>query len=88
MKTQFFSLGKLYQKYDLRNTLITLVIIHTMFGLIWTIPWPDEKDLFLKFLFRALQKLRMEYQFFCRQFIPKVLFALRFHYTGDTSYQV
>ena len=29
-------------------TLITLVILHAAFGLIWTIPWPDEKDLFLK----------------------------------------
>ena len=64
MKTQFISLGKLYQKYNLRNTLITLVILHTEFGLIWATPWPDEKDLFLKFLFRALQKLRNEYQLF------------------------
>ena len=27
-------------------TLITLVIINTEIGLIWTTPWPDEKDLF------------------------------------------
>ena len=56
-----FSLGKLYQKYDLRNTPITLVILHTEFGLIWTTPWPDEKDLFLKFLFREIQKFRKKY---------------------------
>ena len=30
-------------------TLITLVVLHAAFGLIWTIPWADEKDLFLKF---------------------------------------
>ena len=56
-----FSLGKLYQKYDLRNTPITLVILHTEFGLIWATPWPDEKDLFLKFLFREIQKFRKKY---------------------------
>ena len=30
-------------------TRITLVILHTPFGLIWTTPWPDAKELFLKF---------------------------------------
>ena len=30
-------------------TLITLVILNTEFGLIWTTPWPDEKQVFLKF---------------------------------------
>ena len=25
------------------------MILHTEFGLIWTTPWTDEKDLFLKF---------------------------------------
>ena len=33
-KPNFF-LGQLIQKYFLLYTLITLVIIHTMFGLIW-----------------------------------------------------
>ena len=44
-----FFLGKLYQKYFLLYTLITLVIHHSEFGLIWTTPWLDEKELFLKF---------------------------------------
>ena len=33
-----FSLGKLYQKFFLLYTLITLVILHTVFGLIWKTP--------------------------------------------------
>ena len=41
-------------------TVITLVILNTEFGLIWTTPWPDEKDLFLKFLFREIQKVLYE----------------------------
>ena len=41
-----FFLGKLYQKYFLLYTLITLVILNTEFGLIWTTPWPAEKEFF------------------------------------------
>ena len=48
-KTQFFFLGKLYRNFFLLYTFITLVILHTKFGFIWTTPWPDEKELFLKF---------------------------------------
>ena len=33
-----FFLGKLYQKFFFLYTLITLVILHTAFGLIWTTP--------------------------------------------------
>ena len=55
-----FFLGKLYQKFFLFNILITLVILHAEFCLIWTTPWPDEKDLFLKFLFREIQKVSHE----------------------------
>ena len=36
------------------------MILHNEFGLIWTIPGPDEKDLFLKFLFREIQKVPYE----------------------------
>ena len=43
-----FFLSKLNQKYFLLYTLITLVILHTAFVLIWATPWPDEKQLFLK----------------------------------------
>ena len=44
-----FFLGKLYQKYFLLYTFVTLVILNTEFGLIWATPWPDEKLLFLIF---------------------------------------
>ena len=46
--TNFFprqALPKIFLLY----TLITLVILHTEFGLILTIAWPDEKEIFLKF---------------------------------------
>ena len=46
-KTNFF-LGKLYQKIFLSQSLPTLGILHTKFGLIWTTSWPDKKDLYLK----------------------------------------
>ena len=46
---QTFLLDKLYKKLFLFYTLITMMILHTEFGLIWTTPWPDEKDLVLKF---------------------------------------
>ena len=55
-----FFLGKLHQKFFLFYILIKLVILHAEFGLIWTTPWPDEKDLFLKFLFREIQKVPYE----------------------------
>ena len=55
-----FFLGRLNQKYFLLYTVISLVILNAEFGLIWTIPWPDEKDLFLKFLFREVQKVLSE----------------------------
>ena len=58
MKHQFFFPGKLYQKFFLPYTFITLVIRHADFGLIWTTPWPDEEDQFLKFFFRETQKFR------------------------------
>ena len=47
--------------FFLPYTFITLVIVHTEIGLIWTTPWPDEENLFLIFLFRESQKFRMKY---------------------------
>ena len=43
-----FLLGKLYQKLFLFYILITLLILHAEFGLIWTTPWPDKVSIFLK----------------------------------------
>ena len=44
----FFSLASYTNNFWL-YTVITLVIPNTEFGLIWATPWPDEKQLFLKF---------------------------------------
>ena len=55
-----FFLGNLHQKFFLFYILITLVIIQAEFGLIWTTPWPDEKDIFLKSLFGEIQKVPYE----------------------------
>ena len=86
-----FFLGKLNKNYLLRYTLTTLVILNTMFGLIWTTPWPDAKELFLKCskirnsgnsqnsVWKPNFFLDTLYQFF---------FALHSHYTGDTPYPV
>ena len=46
-KTYFF-LGELYKEFFLLYTFITLVILHTKFGLLWTTPWPDKISIFLK----------------------------------------
>ena len=35
-------------------------ILHTEFGLIWTTPWPDQRDLFLKFVIREIRSLSYE----------------------------
>ena len=43
-----FFLGELYQKLFLFYILITLMILHAEFGLIWTTPWPDKISIFLK----------------------------------------
>ena len=58
-----FFLNKLYQKFFLLYTFFTLVILLADFGLIWTTPWPDEKELFLKFAkfaFREIRKIPYE----------------------------
>ena len=86
-KPNFF-LGQQYKKYFLLNNVITLLILHTEYGLICTTPWPDEKDLFLKFLFREIQNFRVKTNFFPRQVIPKFFFVLRSPYTGGTPHRV
>ena len=59
MKTSFF-LGKLYQKFFLFYFLGAQGILHTGFGLIWTTPWSDEIDLFLKLFIRNNSKFPYE----------------------------
>ena len=41
-------------------TLGTHGTLHIEFGLIWRCFWPDEKDLFLKFVFREIHKFPYE----------------------------
>ena len=63
---QTFLLEKLYKQRFLFYTLITMVILHPEFGLIWTtpliwtIPWPDEKAVYLRFNFRLNRKFLYE----------------------------
>ena len=45
MKTHFFPRHAIPTTFWL-YTVITLVILNTEFGLIWTPPWPDEEELF------------------------------------------
>ena len=44
----------------LAQSLPTLRILHTKFGLIWRPSWPEKKDLFLKFFFGEIQKVPYE----------------------------
>ena len=55
-----FFLGKLYQKFFLFYNLVTHGILDIEFGSIWTTPWPDEKDLFLKLVIRNNSKFPYE----------------------------
>ena len=68
------------------------MILHTKFGLILTTPWPGEKKLFLKFAkirnSRNSQNSVWKPNFFPRQAIPKIFFALHSHYTGNTPFRV
>ena len=85
----FFSLGKLYKNLFLLYTFITLVIIHTKCGSIWTTPWPDKSSIFLK-----IEKLKksifpIEIQtFFSLKVRWTIFFASVSTYPEDTQYQV
>ena len=84
-----FFLGNLEQKLFLFYTLITLVILHNEFGLIWTTPWSNEKDLFFKIGYSGNTQISVwNTNFFPRQPIAKILFVLHSNYTGDTPYPV
>ena len=70
-----FFLGNLYQKYFSLYTLTALWILHNEFGLIWTTPWPDQKDLFLKFVIREIRKFPYENLNFCLDKLYKKFFS-------------
>ena len=62
-----------------------MVIIHTEFGLIWAIAWPDEEDLFLKFAIRENRSFTYEkLNFFLGKLYQKSLCVLHFDYNGDS----
>ena len=70
-------MAKLFSSY----TLPRQEILHTEFGLIWTTPWPDQKDLFLKLFIREIRNLSYEkLTFFPRRAITKIFF----YYTQAT----
>ena len=78
-----FFLGKLYQQFFLFNTLHTLGILHTEFGLVWTTPWPDEKDLFLKLIIRGILKIPYEkLTFFLGKLYQKFFLFYSLHTLG------
>ena len=59
-----FFLEKLGGPFFLSQSLPTLGILHTKFGLIWRTSWPDKKDLFLKLLIWKNRKFPYEKLFF------------------------
>ena len=78
-------MAKLFSSY----TLPRQEILHTEFGLIWTTPWPDQKDLFLKLFIREIRNLSYEkLTFFPRRAITKIFFLLHTSYTRYSPYQV
>ena len=91
METIFFPRQAMPTTFSL-HTLLTMAILNTEFDLIWTSPWRDEKELFLKFSkvpnSRNSQNSVWKSKFFHRQAIPKHLLALHSHYFGDTPYCV
>ena len=76
-----FFLGKLYQKFFLFHTLDTIGILHAEFGLIWTTPWPNEIDLFSKFVICEIRKFPYEILTF---FLGKLYQKLFLFYTLHT----
>ena len=62
--------------FFLSQSLPTLGILHTEFGLIWTTSWPDKKDLFLKLHIWKNCKFPYEKLFFFLGELYKKLFLL------------
>ena len=83
-------LWKLGGPFFLSQSLPTLRIIHTKFGLIWSASWPDKKDLFLKFLNWKNRKFSYDKLIFFlgKLYKKNFFFALHFHYTGDSQYKI
>ena len=87
-KLNFF-LGKLYKKFLLLYTFITLVIIHTKCCSLWTIPWPDKNSIFLKIEKSKKSIFPNEIRtFFSMKVRRTILFVSESTYPEDTPYQV
>ena len=56
-ETLTFSIGKQLQKLFLSYTLPTQGILHAEFGSVWTTIWLNQKELYLKFANREVQKV-------------------------------
>ena len=87
-----FFLGKLHQKFFLFYILITLVILHAEFGLIWTTPWPDKVSIFLKIELANNKRIsrysRLKHEVFSIKVRRTIFFVSESIYPGDTPYQV
>ena len=72
-----FFLGKLYKKFFLLYTFITLVIIHTKCGSHWATPWPGKNSIFLKIRNRKNRHFRLKYELFFWKSWADHFFCLR-----------
>ena len=81
VEIRIFFLWKLGGPFFLNQSLPTLRILHTKFGLIWTTSWSDKKDLFLKLLIWKNRKFPYEKLSFFLGKLYKKLFLL---YTFNT----
>ena len=86
-KPNFFPIQAM-PKNLLLFTLITLVILHTEFGLIWTPPWPHERNIFKIRYSLNSQNFEWKPNFFPGQAIATFFLALRSNYAADTLYRV
>ena len=82
-----FFLGKLYQNFFLHYNLHTTGSLGYQFGSLWTTPWPDEKDLFLKFVICEIRKFSYEkLTFFLGKLYQKFFLHYNLHTTGSLGY--
>ena len=64
IEIRFFFLWKLGGPFFLNQSLPTLRILHTKFGLIWRTSWPDKNTYFKNSFFEKFKKFRMKYELF------------------------
>ena len=84
-----FYLWKLGGAFFLSQRLPTLRILHTKFGLIWTTSLPDiKRPIFKTTYLKKSQSSVRKTNFFPRQALQKILFALHIRYNSDYPCQV